>query len=65
MTISEMARKLGRQGGLKRAEKLSNTRRSEIARIGAQARMESFRIAKAMRNNFDYLEAIRKLQNKR
>ncbi len=53
---------LGRRGGLSRAERLSPERRAEIARMGAEARAESLRLAGAIRNNFDYLGAIERLR---
>ena len=62
MTVSEIAKKLGRRGGLKRAQRLSDQRREEIARLGAEARIESLCLAKAIQNNFDYVAAIHQLQ---
>ena len=62
MNSSEIARILGRRGGLKRAQKLSKARRVEIARLGSQARTDSLRLEQAIRNNFDYVLAIRQLQ---
>ena len=56
-----MARTLGRRGGLRRAQRLSKRRRAEIARIGASARAESLRLAEVIRNNFDYVRAIERL----
>jgi hypothetical protein len=61
MTISEGARALGRRGGVRRAQRLSKQRLSEIARMGARAREESLRLAEAIRNNFDYVSAIHRL----
>ena len=61
MTISEIASALGRRGGLSRARRLSSGRRVEIARAGARARGESLRLAGAIRNNFDYVRAVRQL----
>jgi hypothetical protein len=61
MQISDMARALGRRGGLSRARRLSSRRRADIARAGACARGESLRLARAIRTNFDYVEAIREL----
>jgi hypothetical protein len=40
---------------------LSGQRRGEIARSGAEARIESLRMAKAIQNNFDYVAAIHQL----
>jgi hypothetical protein len=56
-----MAKTLGRRGGLRRAQRLSRRRRAEIARMGARARAESLRLAKVIRNNFDYVRAIERL----
>jgi hypothetical protein len=61
MHISEMARALGSRGGLSRARRLSSRRRADIARAGASAREESLRLARAIRTNFDYVDAIREL----
>jgi hypothetical protein len=61
MSYTEIAKELGRRGGLKRAKRLSKDRRQEIARLGAKARVESLRLAKAIQSNFDYLAAIQEL----
>jgi hypothetical protein len=61
MTLSQFAKKLGRRGGLKRAEKLTPKRRQEIAASGARARAESIQNAKRIEENFRYLEAIREM----
>lgn len=61
MQISEMARALGSRGGLSRARRLSSRRMADIAREGASARGESLRLARAIRTNFDYVNAIREL----
>jgi hypothetical protein len=48
--------------GQKGTNRLSKVRgRAEIARLGSQARVDSHRLAKAIRNNFDYLAAIHQL----
>ena len=62
MTTSEIAKKLGRLGGLKRAQRLSNQRLTEIARKGSQARKESFLLARRIEVNFNYVASIRELQ---
>jgi hypothetical protein len=62
VSLKEIARTLGRRGGLRRAQRLSPTRRAEIARMGADARAESFRLAAAIRNNFEYVQAIDQLR---
>jgi hypothetical protein len=61
MTTSEIAKMLGRLGGQKRAQRLSKERRTEIARLGSQARADSLRLEKTIRNNFDYVAAIHQL----
>jgi hypothetical protein len=61
MSLSEMARTLGRRGGLHRAQRLSHRRRTDIARMGAKARVESLRLAEVIRNNFDYARALDRL----
>lgn len=60
MNISEIAKKLGSRGGLKRAKNLSSDRRREIAKLGAKARTESIQLANRFRSNFTYLKAVRK-----
>jgi hypothetical protein len=61
MTKSQAAKALGRLGGLARRKKLSTKRRQEIARQGAEARKESFRLARTIVQNFNYVVAIREL----
>ena len=61
MSLSEAARTLGRRGGLRRAQRLSSRRRAEISRLGARARAESLRLAEVIRNNFEYVRAIERL----
>ena len=60
-TLSETARRLGRRGGLARARRLSSDRRAQIAKLGAIARIDSLRLAKAIRLNFSYVMAMREL----
>lgn len=61
MELADLARALGRRGGLSRARRLSKQRLEDIARTGAAARGESLRLARAIRTNFDYLRAIHEL----
>jgi len=61
MSLSQMARTLGRRGGLRRAQRLSHRRRVDIARMGAKARMQSLRLAEVVRHNFDYVRALDRL----
>lgn len=56
-----MAKTLGRLGGLCRAQRLSHRRRADIARMGARARADSLRLAEVIRNNFDYVAVIERL----
>lgn len=58
---SEIAKQLGRRGGLKRAKNLSKERKREIAQMGAKARAESFLIAERIRSNFAHLAFIQAL----
>ena len=62
MTISEIARQLGRRGGLTRAKRLSHQRLTDIARMGANARRESRQLARAIRQNFAYVSALHRLR---
>jgi hypothetical protein len=61
MELAEIARALGRRGGLSRARRLSKQRLEDIARMGATARGESLRLARAIQTNFDYVGAIHEL----
>lgn len=61
MSIRDFAKTLGRRGGLKRAQRLSPTKRKEIASTGGLARSESFKLAKRIEENFLYLEAIQEM----
>ena len=61
MDPSAMARALGRRGGMARAKKLSAAARRDIAARGAQARLESLRIARRIADNYAYLEAATEL----
>ena len=61
MGLSEIARTLGRRGGLRRAQRLSRRRRAEISRLGAKARTESLRLARVIRTNFQYVAVIERL----
>lgn len=61
MRMRSLAEKLGRRGGIKRAQKLSARRRKEIASVGGKARAEAHAIAKRIEENFRTLETIREL----
>ncbi len=62
MTRSQAARALGRLGGLARKRNTSGERLRAIARQGALARAESFRLARRIETNFRYVAAIRELR---
>jgi hypothetical protein len=62
MTTGEMARTLGRRGGLARRRRLSSAEKTRIASLGAHARIESLRIARRILANFRYAEAVRALR---
>jgi hypothetical protein len=63
MEIRDMAKVLGRRGGLSRAHRLSSRERTEIARMGGRARADSLSLAGAIKSNFDYLEAMHRLHH--
>jgi hypothetical protein len=62
MTGSDIARALGRRGGLARGKRLTTARKQAIAAMGAHARIESLRIARRIAANFRYAEAARALR---
>jgi len=62
MDYQDIAKVLGRRGGLKRAQNLSANEKSRIARMGAKARVASLKAATRVETNFKYLEAIRQLK---
>jgi hypothetical protein len=58
MGTSEIARALGRRGGIARAQALSRDQRWEIASRGGRARALSHHAERRIRENFRALEAI-------
>ncbi len=62
MNYQNIAKVLGRRGGLKRAQNLSPNEKSRIARMGAKARVASLKAAIRVETNFKYLEAIWQLK---
>ncbi len=62
MTVSDIARALGRRGGVSRGRRLSSAQKTRIAAMGARARIESLRIARRIVANFRYAEAVRMLR---
>ena len=59
MNHKNIAKILGKRGGLARAKNLSAEKRKAIAKAGAKARMESLKLAKRIEVNFRYLEMLR------
>jgi hypothetical protein len=62
MTPRQIARVLGRRGGLRRAERLRKKEKQRIAALGGSARGVSLQMAGRIRSNFDYLTAILELR---
>lgn len=62
MNYRDIAKVLGRRGGLKRAQNLSSDEKVHIARMGAKARVESLKAASRVETNFKYVEAIWQLK---
>ena len=62
MNLRQMARILGRQGGLARARNLSKAERLLIASLGGRTRSLSRHAARRIRDNFLYLMAIEQLR---
>ena len=58
MPKSQAAKTLGRLGGLARRKTLTPERLQDIARQGAQARKESFRLSRIILSNFEHLNFI-------
>jgi hypothetical protein len=58
MSPSQIAKQLGKRGGLARARKLPPHRRKAIASLGGRARALSHHAARRIEENFKYLEAI-------
>jgi len=62
MNLRQMARILGRKGGLARARKLSKAERRRIASLGGLTRSLSRHAARRIRDNFMYVAAIEQLR---
>jgi len=60
--MQQLARELGRRGGLARARNLTRRRREEIASLGGRARALSRVAARRIRDNFNYLDAVERLR---
>ena len=63
MDATEIARVLGRRGGLARGRALSRERRREIAAKGGRARALSHHAERRVQENFRALGAIEALRN--
>ncbi len=62
MNVSQLAKQLGRRGGLARAKKLSAKRRREIASLGGQVKNLSEKVVQRIEKNFKYLKAVKELR---
>jgi len=62
VTPTDIARALGRRGGLARGKRLTGAQKARIASMGARARIESLRLARRITANFRYAEAARTLR---
>jgi hypothetical protein len=62
MSLSRIAKQLGKRGGLARAKKLSSKKRKAIASMGGRSRALSHHAARRVETNFRYVEAIEALR---
>lgn len=62
MTPSQIAKTLGRRGGLARAARLPPEERRRIAALGGEARRVSMEAAKRVAVNLRYAAAVRRLR---
>jgi hypothetical protein len=62
MNTRQMARALGRRGGLARARNLTRERRRRIAALGGAARKRSLQAARRMAANDVYAAIVRQLR---
>lgn len=58
VNASEMARALGRKGGLARGRRLAAAERARIAALGAKARLQSLQAARRIADNFRYADVL-------
>jgi hypothetical protein len=65
MSISQVARALGRRGGQARAARLSPEERRRIAALGGHARRRSLELGRRVAENFRYVEAVTALRGGR
>ena len=59
-----IAKLLGRRGGLARAKRLSPRAKKEIASLGGKARVESLQAMRRIQRNFNYLKAVQILRHR-
>lgn len=64
MNASEMAKALGRRGGLSRGKRLSATDRKRIASLGGKARFRSLQAARRIVDNFRYVAVLDDLRRR-
>jgi hypothetical protein len=62
MNVHEMARALGRRGGRKRAQRLSASRKKQIASLGGVARARSLGAARRIEANLRYAATVELLR---
>ncbi len=62
MNASDMARALGRKGGLARGKRLSAADKKRIASLGGKARVQSLRAARRIADNFRYAAVLGELR---
>ncbi|GEM_PF-1601291 len=58
MSLSALAKKLGKRGGLARAKKLSTKRRKEIASLGGRTKALSAKAVQRIEDNLIYLNTL-------
>jgi len=62
MNIRQIAKVLGRRGGLARAKRLSATERKSIASLGGQMKSLSYHAVQRIEDNLAYLKTLRALK---
>ena len=62
MNVHEMARALGRRGGRMRAQRLSASRKKQIASLGGAARARSLDAARRIEANLRYAATVELLR---
>jgi len=62
MNASQIARTLGRKGGLARAKKLSKEQRKKIASLGGRTKALSAKAQERIESNFRFAETLKLLR---